>query len=665
VIRIAFVKYAGLAAGGTERWLQSIAAHLPPDEFAVDYFWCEAVPYVGSRTVVAGTDPDRRRALEDSGLNLVEFHLDAVDVRRDGGLWLGTDFWERFDPAGYDLVQTAKQGLPEYPFTQMDLPVFEQVAYNGGVDHSPNVVRSSHWSQWQRAWWHQRGGDLVKSFVAPIPVLPPRTTADMRDELGIPPGAVVVGFHQRVDDRIFSPVQVEAFAAAAGPGDHLVVLGGSPLYGEQARRLGVRHVHQLPHTGDDAAISRFLNTLDVFAHGRRDGETFGSVLSEAMAHGLPCVSHRVPAGGNAQRETIGPAGSVAASVGEYARILGELMADADLRRRLGDRGCEHAARRYSLEAAIACMAGEYRAFLEGSAEPPARRSPWTPYGECPDGFLVAGDLDDEAQPLAHSVLTGRAPRPAEVALTRHLVGRCERVVELGAAGPTVALVVAGEREDVPVEVREEVPGACAVLRETLRLNGWEERVVLCHLPGCAAAEAGAAAGGEKGNGADAGGAAVATEPVPPGGSAGGLTIVSITASALAAGAAGDVRTRLVEWAPDSTVALVEKPGAGPGGAAATVARSTLMDELRGRGWELWALDGPVPRPRSRPTGAFAALPPGLAGDARLRAWAARWAVEAAAAALARAAAGARRRLVGLVPRRGVVIVRELRARARA
>ena len=33
MIKIAFIKFGGMANGGTEKYLQTIAAHLPTDEF--------------------------------------------------------------------------------------------------------------------------------------------------------------------------------------------------------------------------------------------------------------------------------------------------------------------------------------------------------------------------------------------------------------------------------------------------------------------------------------------------------------------------------------------------------------------------------------------------------------------------------------------------------
>lgn len=64
-LRVAFVKFGGLSAGGTERWMQMMAANLPRDEFEIDYYYCDAAPYVGSSYQHAQTDPERLRYIAD------------------------------------------------------------------------------------------------------------------------------------------------------------------------------------------------------------------------------------------------------------------------------------------------------------------------------------------------------------------------------------------------------------------------------------------------------------------------------------------------------------------------------------------------------------------------------------------------------------------------
>jgi len=67
----------------------------------------------------------------------------------------------------------------------------------------------------------------------------------------------------------------------------------------------------------------FLNTLDVFAHGRKDGETFGLAIAEAMRNSLPIISHK-NVYNNAQVETIGNGGVVVSSLNQYVRVMKKL-----------------------------------------------------------------------------------------------------------------------------------------------------------------------------------------------------------------------------------------------------------------------------------------------------------------------------------------------------
>ena len=85
------------------------------------------------------------------------------------------------------------------------------------------------------------------------------------------------------------------------------ILGGSKKYSDQAK-LNLKNFKQLPSSADTKIIGKFLNTLDVYTHGRKHGETMGLVLTEAMSYGLPIISHRAES--NAQVEVIGNAGRV-------------------------------------------------------------------------------------------------------------------------------------------------------------------------------------------------------------------------------------------------------------------------------------------------------------------------------------------------------------------
>lgn len=466
-LRIAFVKFGGLAAGGTERWLQMMAANLDRDRFAVDYFYCDAAPYVGSNFKHPDTDPSRLEYMVRAGVNLVKFKVGAKDLTTPTHDWLDTDFWELFDARGYDIVQTAKAGPAEYPYDRIGLPFVEYVTLSAGVDRSRNLALSIHLSQWQRREWANGGGRLDRSAVIPIPAQPPSTSADLRDELGIPSDDRVAGFHQRAQDEIFSPIPLEAFAAVARPGLRFVIMGGSWLYRQQAADLGLEDVSFVEHHGGAERISQFLNTLDVFAHGRADGETFGTVLAEALMHGLPCLSHRSPIA-NAQPETMGPAGLFAVDTGDYATKLERLLTDPRAHARLASKARPHAEQYYSLGGCVKRLEDAYdqvaRRPSRGSSAPMA-------YGQSELGFLVAGDVDNPAS-IAHHVVAGEPPDEPVVDLLRHVLVPGGSYCEAGPADTVLPLAAAAQ--GTPSKLYTP-PGADAdAVVASIDLNNWEQ-----------------------------------------------------------------------------------------------------------------------------------------------------------------------------------------------
>ena len=89
----------------------------------------------------------------------------------------------------------------------------------------------------------------------------------------------------------------------------------------------MKNVKFLDTTSDIGKIHKFLNTLDVYAHGRSDGEQCSSSIIEGMSHSLPMISHIAPSMG--QREQIGNAGKVVDGYEDYANEMKKLMSDVD------------------------------------------------------------------------------------------------------------------------------------------------------------------------------------------------------------------------------------------------------------------------------------------------------------------------------------------------
>lgn len=365
-IKIAFVKFGGLAGGGTERFLQNIAAGLPRDRYKVDFFYCDSAPYVGSDWKHPDTDPDRKKFLEDAKVNLIKFNVAAKDVTRPTHIWLETNFFDLFDEAKYDIVQTGRAGHPEYPFTEINnAAIVDAICLPGMAERKSNVVKVMHISKWQADTWVRAGGEAHKVEVVPIlTTMSPVVKTNLRKALGIKEDDFVYGFHQRADDGIFAPHSLAAYKSIQSEKTHFVLLGGSDKYVNFAQQEGIKNFHRLPHTsgeGGDKKRDEFLATLNVFAHSRADGETYGACIAEALYYGLPALSHIAPAMGHV--ETIGDAGVVCENLQQYVDEMMKLMLDKDYYKMRSDNATKHYKENLSPEVIIKKVMGIYEKVL--------------------------------------------------------------------------------------------------------------------------------------------------------------------------------------------------------------------------------------------------------------------------------------------------------------
>ena len=171
MIKIAFMKFGGMANGGTEKYLQTIASHLPKDEFEVDFFYCDSAPYIGSDFVHPDTDASRVEYCKSHGVNLIKFNVEFKDLRTQTHDWVNTDFWEYFNEDNYDLIQLGRAGHPEYPFIHINkTPIIDSIHLAGMGENKSNIYKTVLISEEQKSKWIAAGGDPNKSVIIPVPV---------------------------------------------------------------------------------------------------------------------------------------------------------------------------------------------------------------------------------------------------------------------------------------------------------------------------------------------------------------------------------------------------------------------------------------------------------------------------------------------------------------
>lgn len=183
--------------------------------------------------------------------------------------------------------------------------------------------------------------------------------AAIRAELGVPAGAIVVGYVGRIDPTKGIEQLLEAFRTV-GRGDVgetvLVVLGEASRYmggatSPYTAELMARRVPGVHWLGRRADPERIVRAFDLLVVPSQWDEPFGLVAVEAMASGVAVVGAR--RGG--LPEVFGdrfPGQVVEPTPAELAAAIRRLVASPDRLRELGRASRVHAEERFSLATAV-------------------------------------------------------------------------------------------------------------------------------------------------------------------------------------------------------------------------------------------------------------------------------------------------------------------------
>lgn len=247
---------------------------------------------------------------------------------------ISTDFDEVIDMIHPDIIHHARGGYFEWPLNKRRAQVQVETNVFGSRDASGYCDYSFFISTLTKDLCGQPGK------VTYIPVPAPTITESYRGSL-VPRDAFVCGRIGRPAN--FHPIGLDAFRVLSDkdPNAYFIYHSACEEAKNHARVNNIRNVIFLPVTMDEAEIFKFWNTLNVFCHARSDGECFGLAIAEAMAYGIPVLSHRSGVY-DSHVETIGGGGVVCLSSGEYAETLSLYHSSVAVRRYVGARGSERA-----------------------------------------------------------------------------------------------------------------------------------------------------------------------------------------------------------------------------------------------------------------------------------------------------------------------------------
>jgi len=265
-----------------------------------------------------------------------------------------------------DILHVYRSGYAEFPVDILldgdRSPRVVETNVFGHLENDPIIARTLFMSRWLMDYAvHNYRIPANHPFMNRLdfvnnPVESPYTDA----KLELSKDVIWLGRCGRPDNGIYNSVSVEAANLLRMQGYNV----GFVIMAPPSNMLDDLARYEIPFkamdpTTDPLVLSKFYNSVDIYAHARADGETFGVNIAEAMIHGKPVVTHVAtpssPGMGVFQSQTElvddGETGFIVQNdPAEYAEALKRLIDNPKMRDQFGYMGVVKAMREYHVDA---------------------------------------------------------------------------------------------------------------------------------------------------------------------------------------------------------------------------------------------------------------------------------------------------------------------------
>jgi len=293
--RILFYHVSGLSFAGTEKFLQILAKYLNHDLYDV-YFMYSPKPRIclGNKVLDGRLD-----YFDNTNVKLISFNYEKLDDKYPYLIHkMSPSIFEIIKNNNIDLLVTASTGHSEFPFNMIrNIPV---ILLN--IFGSPNVQKNIIYNICISEEVANKIRSIVRKEKIKVMYVPSESpTKDsfengkiLRKKLGIKDNEIVFGRIGRASDNIFDPIGIMAFKQVVKeiPNIHYLIMSPSPVLRKIVEEQKIPNVHFLNSSAKEEDIWAFHQAIDVLAHFRKDGESCGLNIEEAMICGKPIISHK-------------------------------------------------------------------------------------------------------------------------------------------------------------------------------------------------------------------------------------------------------------------------------------------------------------------------------------------------------------------------------------
>ncbi len=344
-----------LGLGGTEKEIQILCKYLDQEKFETHVF-APRFPIPAARKIkdflgaFLGSVHCKRRWEQNKYALCRAEAFNKILGPKNLHLYRAGNFKALLRAVAPDILHVHHSGEFVSPLNSVEIlksvPLLFTMNVFGIQDRTPcqqaphKILFPSHWLKESCSWAH---GDS-RCDVLYCPIEKPLTQENMRQELNIGENIFVVGRIGRNADDIHDSISLKAYREIESSSTLFLAVSPPPKMVEEALSLGIKRIQTLEPTVDDTTLSKFYNTIDVLAHARKDGETFGCVIAEAMIHGKPVVSHYSDER-NAQAELLREESGFVVERNDwksYAAHLRALQNNKELRLAMGERAKKRA-----------------------------------------------------------------------------------------------------------------------------------------------------------------------------------------------------------------------------------------------------------------------------------------------------------------------------------